>query len=73
MFEAENENADDFVHYIQRKKGKSCCSWKKCCISTCLLWTLSSISVATTLGILIWKKYIIVDFQNPHYTIEEYN
>lgn len=67
----ENDD-DDFIHYIKRGQDvrHSCCSWKKCCISTCLLWTTASLAIATTVGVLIWKKYIVIDFQNPNYIFD---
>ncbi len=68
-----NDNDDyDFVRYIKNNKTdkKHCCSWKICCISTCLAWTLTTVVMSTTVGVLIWKKYIVIDFQNPNYIFD---
>lgn len=67
----EQENDDDFVRYIKTGNPKTrdeqyCCSWKACCISTCVGWALTSISIAVTLGVLIGKHYITVTFQDPN-------
>lgn len=62
----ENEN-DDFVKYLNVKNTqKRCWSWKLCCIASTVSWVLTTIAIATTIGVLTAKEYIIIDFQNPN-------
>jgi hypothetical protein len=64
----ENENNDDdFVKYLNVKNTKKqCWSWKLCCIASTVSWFLTTVAIATTVGVLTAKEYIIIEFQNPN-------
>jgi hypothetical protein len=71
MMKEQDNNDDDFVRYIKTGNPKTrdekyCCSWKACCISTCVTWAFTSIAAAVTFGVLIGKHYINVTFQDPN-------
>jgi len=67
----EQDNPDDFVHYIKSgnnsKSNAKCCTWKACCIATCTTWAAFAVGIAITLGVLVGQHYITVTFQDPHH------
>ncbi len=63
----ETDNDDDFVKYLNVKNTKKhCCSWKLCCITTTIGFTLSAIIFATTIGILVAKDIILIEINDPN-------
>lgn len=67
-----DNDEDDFVKTLKNvekktKENKKCCTWKKCWISTCVSWLLSSIAIGTITGVLISQNYI--EFHDPYHTI----